>query len=121
KFYIEATGFIMTGKNLKYICGLLNSKPVAFFFKKFYAGGGLGEDVFRYKKAFLEKLPIPEINNSNRKIVAEIEKLVDEILKLKSQNPSEDTSECEKKIDELVYQLYELTPDEIKIIEENNS
>jgi adenine-specific DNA-methyltransferase len=48
--YVEATAFLMIGKNLKYIIGLLNSKPVAFFFKTFYAGGGLGEDGYRYNQ-----------------------------------------------------------------------
>ncbi|HPD34414.1 MAG TPA: TaqI-like C-terminal specificity domain-containing protein, partial [Candidatus Kapabacteria bacterium] len=55
KFFIEATSFLMTGKEIKYICGLLNSLPVTFFFKKYYAGGGLGEEGYRYKKAFLQQ------------------------------------------------------------------
>lgn len=59
KFYVEATSFLMTGKNVKYICGLLNSEPVTYFFKQWFAGGGLGEEGYRYKKAFLENLPIP--------------------------------------------------------------
>ena len=52
KFYVEATAFIITGEHIKYICALLNSKPVTYFFKKFYAGGGLGNEGFRYKKEF---------------------------------------------------------------------
>jgi len=60
---IESTGFIMTDKNLKYILGLLNSKPVTFFLKTFYVGGGLGEEEgYRYKKAFLETLPLSQEN-----------------------------------------------------------
>jgi adenine-specific DNA-methyltransferase len=59
--YQEATGFLMTGDNLLYILALLNSKPVTYFFKKFYAGGDLRGNTFRYKKAFIEKLPLPEI------------------------------------------------------------
>ncbi|MFN3491308.1 MAG: hypothetical protein ACK40V_03715, partial [Anaerolineales bacterium] len=35
-FYIEATSFLMTGNNVKYISGLLNSNPVTYFFKKWY-------------------------------------------------------------------------------------
>ncbi len=57
-FYIQATSFLMTGKSMKYICGLLNSKPVTYFFKQWYASGGLGEEGYRYKKAFLENLPL---------------------------------------------------------------
>lgn len=33
KFYVEATAFLMTGIHLRYLCGLLNSRPVEFFFK----------------------------------------------------------------------------------------
>jgi hypothetical protein len=45
---------------------------------------------------------------------------VDKILAAKKQNPQTDTSEWENEIDELVYRLYDLTEDEIKIIEENS-
>jgi hypothetical protein len=106
----------MTGKNVKYICGLLNSKPVAFFFKKYYAGGGLGEEGYRYKKAFLENLPMPTITSNNKPIVTQIETLVDEILIAKKQDTQADTSQLEHQIDQLVYQLYNLTEDEIKLI-----
>lgn len=37
---------------------MLNSKVIAYFFKKFYAGGGLGDSGYRYKKKFLLTLPI---------------------------------------------------------------
>jgi type II restriction/modification system DNA methylase subunit YeeA len=107
----------MTGNNLKYILGLLNSRPVAFFFKIFYAGGGLGEDGYRYKKAFLEQLPIPPITPQNQTIVNQIVQLVDQILSAKQQNPEADTSNLEHQIDQLVYKLYDLTEEEIKIIE----
>jgi adenine-specific DNA-methyltransferase len=115
--YVEATAFLMIGKNLKYIIGLLNSKPVAFFFKTFYAGGGLGEDGYRYKKAFLEKLPLPPITKENQPIADQIIQKIDQILTIKKQNPFADTSNLEHQIDQLVYKLYGLTSEEIKIIE----
>jgi hypothetical protein len=116
--YVEATAFLMTGNNLKYILGLLNSRPVAFFFKIFYAGGGLGEDGYRYKKAFLEQLLIPPLTPQNQPIADQIITLVDQILSAKKQNPEADTSQLEREIDQLVYRLYNLTEEEIKIIEE---
>lgn len=61
-FFAEATAFILTGPNLHYLIGWLNSPTIGMIFKNFYAGGGLGEEGYRYKKAFLEKLPIPEPN-----------------------------------------------------------
>jgi type II restriction/modification system DNA methylase subunit YeeA len=116
-FYVEATSFLMTGKNSKYVCGLLNSKPITYFFKQWYAGGGLGEEGYRYKKAFLENLPLPPITSANLPIVEQIEALVDNILLAKQSNPQTDTSILEREIDQLVYKLYELTEEEIKIIE----
>ncbi|EHS6539583.1 Eco57I restriction-modification methylase domain-containing protein, partial [Campylobacter coli] len=116
-FYAEATSFILTGENLKYLIAFLNNDFVAFIFKTFYAGGNLGENGFRYKKAFLEKLPIPKINSKNQKLADELINLVDEILKAKEQDKNANTQELENKINSLVYKLYNLTDDEIKIIE----
>ncbi|EOW1197414.1 class I SAM-dependent DNA methyltransferase [Campylobacter jejuni] len=116
-FYAEATSFILTGENLKYLIAFLNNDFVAFIFKTFYAGGNLGENGFRYKKAFLEKLPIPKINSKNQKIADELINLVDEILKVKEQDKNANTQELENKINSLVYKLYNLTEEEIKIIE----
>lgn len=116
-FYAEATSFILTGENLKYLIAFLNNDFVAFIFKTFYAGGNLGENGFRYKKAFLEKLPIPKINSKNEKLADELINLVDEILKAKEQDKNANTQELENKINSLTYKLYNLTEEEIKIIE----
>jgi len=45
--------------------------------------------------------------------------LVNSILIAKKQDPNDDTSDLEKEIDQLVYQLYSLTEEEIKIVEQN--
>jgi len=117
QFFVEATAFLMTGSQTKYLCALLNSKPVAFFFKRYYAGGGLGEEGYRYKKAFLENLPIPTLTPENQSLVSQIEALVDAILARKRGNPPADTRDLERDIDQLVYRLYDLTPDEIRLVE----
>ena len=117
RFYAEATSFILTGENLYYLLAILNSKCATFVFKTFYAGGGLGESGFRYKKQFLEKLPIPKIDSTNKALSDEIISLVEQILESKAKDPTTDTKELESHIDSLVYKLYHLTKDEIKIIE----
>jgi len=43
------------------------------------------------------------------------------ILSTKKANPNADTSKLEKQIDELVYKLYDLTDEEIAIIENTNN
>jgi hypothetical protein len=60
EYFPEATTFIMTGEHLEFLYNILHTKAVTYFFKTFYAGGGLGEEGYRYKKKFLEDLPIPK-------------------------------------------------------------
>ncbi|GAA9461855.1 class I SAM-dependent DNA methyltransferase [Helicobacter pylori] len=117
-FYAEATSFIFTGEHLRYLLGMLHSKLITFAFKTFYAGGGLGESGYRYKKAFIERLPIPKITPQNQKLADKITDGAKAILEAKEKDPKANTQELEKEIDALVYQLYNLTDEEIKIIEE---
>jgi hypothetical protein len=95
--------------NLKYLTGLLNSKLVAFWLRK---KGKMQGNAYQLDKEPLLEIPIykPSDKDAN-----EIAKLVDKIISLKQQG--KDSSEQEKKIDELVYKLYDITPDEQKIIE----
>lgn len=95
--------------NLKYLTGLLNSKLVAFWLRK---KGKMQGNAYQLDKEPLLEIPIykPADKDAN-----EIDKLVDKIISLKQQG--KDSSEQEKKIDELVYKLYDITPDEQKIIE----
>ncbi len=116
-FYAEATSFILTGEHLHYLLGMLHSKLITFAFKTFYAGGGLGESGYRYKKAFIELLPIPKITPKNQELARKITDCVKKILQTKEKDPNANTQEIEKEIDALVYQLYNLTDAEIKIIE----
>ncbi|WP_199495362.1 type IIG restriction enzyme/methyltransferase [Helicobacter pylori] len=116
-FYAEATSFILTGEHLRYLLGMLHSKLITFAFKTFYAGGGLGESGYRYKKAFIERLPIPKITPQNQELAHKITDCAKAILEAKEKDPKANTQELEKEIDALVYQLYNLTDEEIKIIE----
>ncbi len=116
-FYAEATSFILTGEHLRYLLGMLHSKLITFAFKTFYAGGGLGESGYRYKKAFIERLPIPKITEKNQELADKITDCAERILKSKEKDPKANTQGLEKEIDALVYQLYNLTDEEIKIIE----
>jgi len=96
--------------NPKYIVGLINSKAIKFWFKKVFV---LTDKLFPYVRiSQLEFLPLKKNDSSNSII-----KLVDKILDNKNRNPKSDTSKLEKQIDELVYKLYDLTEEEIAIIE----
>ncbi|EOJ2641863.1 class I SAM-dependent DNA methyltransferase [Campylobacter jejuni] len=65
----------------------------------------------------IERLPIPKINSKNEKLANELINLVDEILKAKEQDKNTNAQELENKINSIVYKLYNLTEEEIKIIE----
>lgn len=64
KFIPEATAFMLSGSELDVIIRYLNSLVITWIFKTYYSGGGLGKG-FRYKKQYIEKLPIPRISILN--------------------------------------------------------
>ncbi|MBN8587303.1 MAG: Eco57I restriction-modification methylase domain-containing protein [Rhodothermia bacterium] len=97
---------------LKFILALLNSKLFDFIY--WTINPEKGEALAEVKAMHLDQLPIKLADNSTQE---KIETLVDQILAKKSQDLSADTTDLENKIDTLVYQLYELTEEEIKIIE----
>jgi hypothetical protein len=80
----------------------------------------LGNDGYEVRKVFFENTPIPKITDQNKKDIEEINKLIDQILLAKKENEDADTKQLEKEIDQLVYGLYDLTPEEIEIIENSS-
>jgi len=114
KMYVNQSGYIITNAN-KYILCLLNSKLINQYFKLISQTLGIG--AFRWIKQYIERIPIPKIFLKQQKPFIEI---VDKILEKKKYNPDADTGDLERQIDEMVYDLYGLTEEEIKIIEESN-
>jgi len=100
--------FSNPNENLSYYLGILNSKLPNFIFSKF----STNSNVNGYE---VDNLPYPY--KADGKTKEQITKLVDRVLAAKRTNPRVETSDLEGKIDDLVYQLYGLTEDEIKIVE----
>ncbi|ELT9973632.1 class I SAM-dependent DNA methyltransferase [Campylobacter jejuni] len=100
--------------NVKYLTAILNSKLVAFWLKH---KGKMQGNNYQIDKEPLLNIPIVDTNSKNKKLADELINLVDEILKAKEQDKNANTQELENKINSLVYKLYNLTEDEIKIIE----
>ncbi|MCQ2859211.1 class I SAM-dependent DNA methyltransferase [Helicobacter pylori] len=119
QIFLEKTAFMIVSDvyNLKLLTALLNSKLITFYFKDFCGGCILGKSGYQYNKHALEKIPIPQITKSNKPTADKIIVLVDKILQAKEKDPKANTQGLEKEIDALVYQLYNLTDEEIKIIE----
>lgn len=65
---------------------------------------------------YLETLPIPFATPHQQTSVSSC---VDRILAAKQADPAVDTTKLEDEIDELVYDLYGLTPDEKKLVKES--
>ncbi|WQT62304.1 class I SAM-dependent DNA methyltransferase [Helicobacter pylori] len=116
-FYAPAPANIITGDKMeiKYITALLNSKCIYFAMRKFYMGGGIEGEL---KTNNLEKIPIPKITEKNQELADKITDCAERILKSKAKDPKANTQKLEKEIDALVYQLYHLTDEEIKTIED---
>lgn len=99
------------------ILGVLNSKLMTYFYKKKFFPTHMQGGAFGFDTLSVETLPIPQITKSNKPTADKIIALVDKILKAKEEDPKANTQELEKEIDALVYQLYNLTHEEIKTIE----
>ncbi|HIH2228623.1 TPA: class I SAM-dependent DNA methyltransferase, partial [Campylobacter coli] len=114
-FFTNQTCYFFTHCDYKYLLAILNSRLIVYYMQ--YISSHLGQGAFRWIRQYIEKLPIPKINSKNEKLADELINLVDEILKAKEQDKNANTQELENKINSIVYKLYNLTEEEIKIIE----
>lgn len=110
--YLTNSAYFLSGENLKYLLALLNSKLLDFYFFQITAQIAGGRK--RYTKQYVEQLPVIEIEKTAQK---PFEDRVNQILTIKKENPNADTNYLEKEIDQMVYQLYDLTEEEIAIVE----
>jgi len=182
QIYVSNTAYILTGKNVKYILSILNSKLIDFYIGKI--ASALGAEGKRWIKQYVEQLPIPQISAQEQEpfvalacdmlnLHQQIAKISDDFLtylKAKTGNPQKlnskilnwhclgddeflteiiklakaqnlrdfderslfsafktdiqtattiknNITQTSKKIDEMVYQLYQLTEEEIAIVE----
>ena len=109
-------GLYVMASNGKYsnklLVGVLNSKLLTYFYR--LLSMEVKRTLAQIKPTILKDLPV---KFDNEKILRQIESIVDQILTGRKENPNADTIALEKEIDQLVYQLYELTEEEIKIVE----
>ena len=126
--YPEATTY-MVGTDSKYLLGLLNSNLWTFLFSK--SSSEIRGGFYRWKHQYMAPLPIRTINRSDPVDIARQDRmvsLVDQMLSLHKQlqearTPHEQTAlqrqieATDHQIDALVYELYGLTEEEIRIVE----
>ena len=102
-----------SGMDSKFLLGILNSKAIRFYLNLIAETSGMGTS--RWINNYVKEFPIPIVDRNQQ---APIIQLVDQILTTKRTQPNADVSNLENEIDQIVYLLYDLTADEIAIVEE---
>lgn len=121
-WYASADVYFITQKvkpiSLKYVLALLNSK--LYYLWLYHRGKRKGETLELYQKP-LSEIPIKKVSPDEQKPFIDI---VDRILinttdgdYLQNQEKQENVKEYEMQINKLVYNLYDLTPEEIATVE----
>ncbi len=110
--YLPSNGYILTSDTIstKYLLGLLNSKLMKHYFS--YIGVMTAGGAFTLKAATIGALPVKIAKDTSI-----IENIVSTILDIKSKNNEADVSIYENRIDEFFYHLYNLTYDEVLIVD----
>ncbi len=110
-YYTNDKCFLITGNSgLKFLVAIFNSKLPFWYLRQI--GSLLGSGGFEFRKIYVEQFPIPQISKpAQQPFIA----LVDKILTAKEQG--KDTRTLETKIDQMVYQLYNLSDEEVRIVE----
>ncbi len=109
-FVVDSLCFITANHSIKYLLAVLNSKYAANYFYKNIAildNGGM-----QMRQQYIENLRAPQLSSQEQQPFIDI---VDKVLLAKEQQ--QDTTTLEKQVNEMVYKLYDLTPEEIAIIE----
>ena len=102
--------FIITGEHLKYLTGILNSTLWKFAFKERFPE--LLGDTREVRKVFFDKIPIIKpYGDFEEKIAGKVVEIV------AAKKNGKSTAKLEREMDKLVFRLYALDYDEVKIIE----
>lgn len=109
--YIEATAFMITGEQMKYLCAFLNSRLGHWYILKTAPTSGMG--VSRWKKVYVESIPVAIPHPA---ALAEIESLVS-AASLGMEPDEKRSAQVEKRIDALIYEAYDLSADEVHCVE----
>lgn len=123
RFTIDYEGYYSNDKTFispvahPWLLALLNSKVVWFYLKAICSVLGDPEKGGRLelRSIYVSTIPIVEPTDSDNQ---HLTKLVTQILQLKKQDPVADTTVLEAEIDQVVYRLYGLNEDEIRLVEE---
>ena len=103
-------------ETLYLLLGIINSKLATFYIKEKYASSSYNGGI-NFNKDMLNNFPI---KNGHDIEFSQIRDIVRQIIDIKAFNYYADTKAEEGKIDNILYNIYELTADEISIVEQTN-
>ena len=101
--------------DILFVLALLNSKLVNYYYRITNESKHLNGGALPFDTESVKVIPIPEASTTQQQ---EIESVVKQILSKKQTVLTTDTLDLEQQIDELVYELYGLTEEEIAVIEQ---
>ncbi len=99
--------------NLEFLLGLMNSKLMTFYLNE-QTPKSSNKSYPSFNSRLLKNIPI---KIDKKEVIKEIGFKAEDINKIKQSDISIDTTDLESQIDQLVYQLYDLTEEEIAIVE----
>jgi hypothetical protein len=107
-------------RRLKYLMAYLNTPLPIFYLKEKYPASSYNQGT-TFTKDMINNLPIPQIPSLDEdQIIQNVDaliKLTESEDYLQNSTKQKQIKEYEKQIDQVVYKLYELTPEEIAIVE----
>ncbi len=130
----KSTSIVTSPLDLRYLLALLNSKLISFFFRSTYGGNRLGGGYYRIGPPQLRSLPVRTIDPEDKEDISRQDRLVNIVEQLMVLNErlfavklpdlktrlQRQIDFADKQVDDVVYELYGLTEEEIRFVEKNS-
>lgn len=114
-FTLDKTAFFITGSDIEFLYGVIFSNPFTYFYKTFGSGTDLSHSGFQYNKHALLEMNLPMRKDVNDKMYSRIVSLVSDLYTKEFLR-----GDIQKEIDNLVYQIYQITDEERNFIDKFN-
>ena len=115
EFFCLDTARIITGNDIDYLIAIFNSNLFFFAVKTFYGGGGLGATGVRMKHTFFENFHCPKLNEKNKQILTEL------VVQTFNSYKNNTMEYVEKQINKVIYNIYNISNEEIEFIESQDT
>lgn len=123
KFFFDTKGFYINNScymiisDSKFLFFFLNSSLFKYYKQLKFVAYGDGQEAGRCKLDYNKMVTVPIKKNVDE---TPFEKMYERILSIKQSNPDAVTTLLEREMEQHIYDLYDLTPEEIAVVEGNN-